>query len=251
MTETHLSPAAQQFVNSVLALDAKLAVFDCDGTLWTGDSGADFFYWELERKLIPARVAEWAVPRYEDYKAGNVDEETMCGEMVTFNAGLRERELEEHAEEFFAGVVEQRIFPEMLRLTHQLAAAGCELWAVSSTNMWAVRAGVRRFGIRPENVLAAEVYIENGLATDRLVRVPSGPAKAKAIREVVRRPVNACFGNSIHDLAMLEIAEKAFAVNPNPDLDSIAQDKGWAIYWPTGTHSVAEERRESGDRVIG
>jgi phosphoserine phosphatase len=238
MTETYLSLAAQQFVDSVLALDAKLAVFDCDGTLWTGDSGADFFYWELDRKLIPARVAEWAVPRYEDYKAGKVDEETMCGEMVTINAGLRERELEVCAEEFFAGVVEERIFPEMLRLTHQLSAAGCELWAVSSTNIWAVRAGVKRFGIRPENVLAAEVHVENGLATDRLVRVPSGPAKAAAIREVVHRPVNACFGNSIHDLAMLEMAERAFAVNPNTDLDSIAQDKGWTIYWPTGTNTL-------------
>jgi len=243
MTETYLSPAAQQFVDSVLALDAKLAVFDCDGTLWTGDSGADFFYWELDRKLIPARVAEWAVPRYEDYKAGKVDEETMCGEMVTINAGLRERELEDCAEEFFAAVVEERIFAEMLRLTHQLAAVGCELWAVSSTNIWAVRAGVKRFGIRPENVLAAEVYIENGLATDRLVRVPSGPVKASAIREVVRRPVNACFGNSIHDLAMLDIAEKAFAVNPNPDLDSIAQDKGWTIYWPTGTNAPVEQEK--------
>ena len=246
MTEI-FSPAAQQFLDSVLALNAKLAVFDCDGTLWTGDSGADFFYWELERKLIPAGVAEWAVPRYEDYKAGNVDEETMCGEMVTINAGLLERELEDCAEEFFAGVVEQRIFPEMLGLTHRLAAAGCELWAVSSTNVWAVRAGVKRFGIRPENVLAAEVHIKNGLATDRLVRVPSGPAKATAIREVVRRPVSACFGNSIHDLAMLEMAEKAFAVNPNPDLDSIAQEKRWTIYWPTGTSAlVADERSLQG-----
>jgi phosphoserine phosphatase len=98
-----------------------------------------------------------------------------------------------------------------------------------------VRAGVARFGIRPEYVLAAAVHVEEGKATDRLVRVPSGPAKATAIREVIRRPVDVVLGNSIHDLAMLEIAGHAIAVNPNPDLEKIAQGRAWKIYWPEGT----------------
>ena len=234
-TQAPLSLEAQQFVESVLALRPKLAVFDCDGTLWTGDSGADFFYWEIERGLLPQRIVDQALPRYEDYKAGNVDEETMCGEMVTINAGLLERQLCELSEEFFAQVVAHRVFPEMLELTRELAARGCELWAVSSTNEWAVRAGVRRFGIRPENVLAAAVHIAEGKATDRLVRVPSGPAKATAIREVIRRPVDVVLGNSIHDLAMLEIAGHAIAVNPNSDLEKIALGRAWKIYWPEGT----------------
>jgi phosphoserine phosphatase len=233
--ETPLSLDAQQFVDSVVALRPKLAVFDCDGTLWTGDSGADFFYWEIDRGLLPQNIVDWALPRYEDYKAGKVDEETMCGEMVTINAGLLDRQLRELSEEFFAEVVAHRIFPEMLELTRELAARGCELWAVSSTNEWVVRAGVTRFGIPPENVLAAAVHIDEGKATDRLVRVPSGPAKATAIQEVIRRPVDVVLGNSIHDLAMLEIAGHAIAVNPNPDLEKIAQGKAWKIYWPEGT----------------
>jgi len=159
----------------------------------------------------------------------------MCGEMVTINAGLPDRDLRELSEEFFAQVVAQRIFPEMMELTRELAANGCELWAVSSTNEWAVRAGVKRFGIPPQNVLAAAVQIEDGRATDRLVRVPTGPAKATAIREVIRRPVDVVLGNSIHDLAMLEIAGHAIAVNPNPDLEKIAQGRAWKIYWPEGT----------------
>ncbi|HET7871634.1 MAG TPA: haloacid dehalogenase-like hydrolase, partial [Terriglobales bacterium] len=131
-TKTKFSPAATQFIDSVLALKPRIAVFDCDGTLWTGDSGADFFYWEIEHGLLPATIVKWALPRYEDYKRGNVDEETMCGEMVTINAKLPERRLEEASCEFFRDVVEHRIFPEMLALTHALRAAGCQLWAVSS-----------------------------------------------------------------------------------------------------------------------
>jgi HAD superfamily hydrolase (TIGR01490 family) len=234
-TGSKLSTHAQQFVDSVLALKPAIAVFDCDGTLWTGDSGADFFYWEIERGLVPAKVVEWALPRYEDYKRGNVDEETMCGEMVTINAGLPQRHLEEAAREFFRVVVEHRIFPEMMELTHALRAAGCDLWAVSSTNEWVVREGVRRFGIAADKVLAASVHIEEGEATQRLLRVPSGTGKAVAIREVLGKQVDACFGNSIHDLEMLQAAHKPFAVNPNPDLEKIAREKGWKVYWPTGT----------------
>jgi HAD superfamily hydrolase (TIGR01490 family) len=232
---TQLTSSAQQFVDAVLALRPRVAVFDCDGTLWTGDSGADFFYWEIERGMLPDKIAQWALARYQDYKAGNVDEETMCGEMVTINAGIPLRTLEEASEEFFASVVEKRIFPEMFPLAHELAAGGSSVWAVSSTNDWVVSAGVRRFGIPAEHVLAASVHIDDGRATDRLVRVPSGPGKAAAIREVLCRDVDACFGNSVHDAAMLEIAGHAFAVNPNPDLEKIAQQKGWKVYWPTGT----------------
>ena len=233
--EARFFPETRQFLESVGELRPKLAVFDCDGTLWSGDSGADFFYWEIDRNLLPARVAEWALARYQDYLAGKVEEEIMCGEMVTITAGLRERLLEEMAEEFFASVVAKRIFPEMLQLTQALAGAGCELWAVSSTNVWAVRAGVKRFGIPAENVLAASVHVEQGRATDRLLRVPSGPAKATAIAEVVRGPVEICFGNSIHDAAMLEMAQHAIAVNPNRDLEVMAKEKAWRVYWPEGT----------------
>ena len=95
--------------------------------------------------------------------------------------------------------------------------------------------GVKRFGIPGRRVLAASVHIEDGRATDRLIRVPSGPGKATAIHAVVRKPVDVCFGNSIHDADMLEIARHAVAVNPNPDLEKIAQEKGWQIYWPSGT----------------
>src|SRR5258707_2583494 len=104
MTETSSLSAGQKFADSVLALHPRVAVFDCDGTLWTGDSGADFFYWEVKRRMIPAKVAEWALARYEDYKAGKVDEETMCGEMVTINAGVSLSVLEKAAEAFFASV---------------------------------------------------------------------------------------------------------------------------------------------------
>jgi len=85
-----------------------------------------------------------------------------------------------------------------------------------------VEAGAARFQIPRERVLAACLHHEEGLATDRLHRVPTGNLKAEAIREVIRRPVDGVFGNSVHDLAMLEIARYPFCINPNPDLEQVA-----------------------------
>ena len=223
-----------EFVDSVLALRPSIAVFDCDGTLWSGDAGADFFYWEIERGLVSRETGEWARSRYEDYKSGIIGEEQMCGEMVTLNRGVSHERLQRAAEEFFDEVVGHRIFPELQELTNRLVNQGCELWAVSSTNNWVVEAGAARFGIPVQRVLAACVHIENGSASDCLIRVPTDELKATVIREVIGKPMEAVFGNSIHDQAMLEMAKWPFCVNPNPDLEQLARERGWTVYWPEG-----------------
>lgn len=218
-------------MESVLRLGPRTAVLDCDGTLWADDAGEAFFYWEMERGLIPREVAERAKRRYDQYRAGQVGEAEMCGAMVTIHAGLPEAEIARAAEEFVGLWVVPRVFPALAELTRRLKQNGCELWAVSSTNEWVARAGAGRFGISAERVLAACVAIEDGRATDRLRRVPTDEAKAEIIREVIGA-ADAVFGNSIHDLAMLEIAKHAFAVSPTPGLEGIARQRGWVIYQP-------------------
>jgi phosphoserine phosphatase len=230
-TQTKLSRTADQFIASVLALAPRVAVFDCDGTLWSLDAGEQFFYWEIARGLLPADVARWATARYADYKAGKVEEEPMCGEMVTIHKGIAQTLLRNAATEFFTTRVEPAIFPEMRELVSRLASVGCELWAVSSTNDWIIREAALRFGIPDGHVLAACVEIENGYATDRLIHVPTDEGKATVIRKLGLR-VDAAFGNSVHDEAMLRLARHAVAVNPNPDLERLAKEQGWMIYHP-------------------
>jgi phosphoserine phosphatase len=231
------SSQAKEFIESVLALRPALAVFDCDGTLWSGDAGADFFYWEIERGMVSREVAKWARARYEEYRAGKVDEEQMCGEMVIMNQGLSHRALQRAAEDFFDEVVSPRVFREMQELTGRLASQGCDIWAVSSTNDWVVGVGAERFGIAPDRVLAACVHLDDGHASNRLMRVPTDELKVVAIREVIGKPADAVFGNSVHDQAMLEIAKYPFCINPNPDLEQIARARGWPVYWPASVAS--------------
>ena len=221
-----------EFIESVLRPHPRVAALDCDGTLWAPDSGEEFFYWEISHRLLAEEVARWALPRYEEYRAGRVGEAEMCGEMVTLHAGLSAAELDRAAEEFFRERIEPKIFLELLQLTRRLQAEGCELWAVSSTNDWVVRAGARRFGIADNHVIAASAVIEDGKVTSRLLRVPTGPDKAVALKTALTGPPDVALGNSLHDLAMLETARQAFVVNPNPELEALARERGWPVYHP-------------------
>jgi phosphoserine phosphatase len=170
--------------------------------------------------------------RYRAYVAGTVSEAQICGEMVQIYSGLREQELRSSAARYFAEHVQPHIFSEVAALVAKLQKAGIELWAVSSTNKWVVAEGVRSLGIPEERVLAAEAKVVDGIISADLIDVPTGPAKAVALRRVGLPRPDAVFGNSLHDLAMLEIAAHPFPVNPSSALLEECAKRGWGFFRP-------------------
>jgi HAD superfamily phosphoserine phosphatase-like hydrolase len=233
---TVLTSLQTEFIEGVLTLKPQVATFDCDGTLWSGDAGEGFFSWELDQGLVSDQIVQWARQRYADYKAGQVAEDVMCGEMVTMHRGLQEEVVQQACDTYFAQAIAPNIFPEMRELVQRLRKSGCDVWAVSSSSRWIIRSGMRSFGIPQNRILAAEVAVENGIITDRLIRVPSGPGKPEAIRSVLKSSPDhvpdCAFGNAIWDREMLAMSKHAFAINPNPDLKEIALANGWTVYQP-------------------
>jgi phosphoserine phosphatase len=235
--ETPVHPSSHEFLESVLRLQPQVAAFDCDGTLWSGDAGETFFDWEIKQGVVSADVGQAMRARYAEYKAGKVSEDDMCGEMVTMHRGMSEAALMQVASEFMERSFPGHVFPEMCELVRRLQETSCEIWAVSSSNEWVIRAGLKQFGIPEDRILATKVELQDGRVTDRLVRIPSGPGKPQALREVAGKNIDAAFGNSRWDADMLAIAKYAFAVNPNPDLEAEARKRGWTIYFPNGIRS--------------
>ncbi|HEX3663389.1 MAG TPA: haloacid dehalogenase-like hydrolase [Acidobacteriaceae bacterium] len=236
MTSSQAAPVVryslEEFRQAVLALAPRVAVFDCDGTLWDGDAGLGFLNWSIAAGLLSRNASDWIDARHRLYRQDQVSELEICGEMVQVYASLRDDELRRAAARYFAQEIESQIFPEMQALVADLRAAGTDIWAVSSTNNWVVEEGVRRFGIPPERVMAASVHVHDGLISSDLIVVPTDEGKAEALRRAAMPHPDAVFGNSIHDAAMLEIAQHAFPVNPTPGLADIAAHHAWAVYYP-------------------
>jgi phosphoserine phosphatase len=220
------------FHAAVKAENPKIAVFDCDGTLWSGDAGSGFMRWTIDQQVLsPEAIARLDV-RYRAYLAGHVSELDICGEMVQIYAGLTEQEMRDTAAEFFATQIERNIFPELRSLIADLQGAGTEIWAVSSTCDWVIEEGVRRFNIPPSRVLAARVAIHDGLVTDTLLDVPTDQGKVTALYKVGVTTPDVVFGNSVHDAAMLAIGRRAFSVNPTPALLERSSAENWPVYFP-------------------
>lgn len=234
-----VSPAVQphifntaEFHAAVDALAPEIAVFDCDGTLWSGDAGTGFMRWSVESGLLSLEAIAWLDDRYRGYLRGAVSEIEICGEMVQVYQGLRESAMRAAAAQYFATQIEPNIFPEMLRVVRELQARGCEIWAVSSTCGWVVEEGMRRFAIPAKRILAARAAVENGRVTRTVLDVPTDEAKVASLaRAGITRP-DAVFGNSIHDAAMLGIARRAFPIDPTPALLEHCVQEGWAVYYP-------------------
>jgi phosphoserine phosphatase len=230
--------SAKEFKEQVLDLKPKIAVFDCDGTLWSGDSGYGFMVWSIEQGLVSRSTSDWIDSRHRAYRAGQVSELQICGEMVQIYAGLREQELQAAAAQYTEEFVRRRVFMEMADLVAALQRQGAQLWAVSSTNKWVVAEGVRPLGIPHERVLAAEVTSVTGIIGGEIVDVPTDEGKAAALARVGLTRPDAVFGNSVHDLAMLEVAAHPFPVNPSPALLEAAARKRWGYFRPAAAEGV-------------
>ena len=223
---------SSEFHEAVLALSPRVAVFDCDGTLWSGDAGSGFMNWTIETGLVSREATDWIDGRYRGYLRGEVSEVAICGEMVQMYQRLREEEMRGAAKIFFEKQIERNIFSEMQALVDELRSNRVDIWAVSSTNNWVIEEGVRRFGISADRVLAARVEVKDGVVTDVLLDVPTDEGKVTALARAGVTAPDAVFGNSVHDAAMLAIARRAFPVNPTAGLVERSAQEGWPVYYP-------------------
>jgi phosphoserine phosphatase len=225
----------QVFLDSVLSHEPAVAVFDCDGTLWEGDSGYDFMVWSIEVGIVSRNASDWIDSRYRLYRAGKVSEVEICGEMVIIYDGLSEVEIRRAAATFFHSHFRGKNFLEMESLVASLQQRGTDIWVVSSTNNWVIEEGIRSFNIPPSRVISARAKVVSGLITSELLDVPSGDGKAASLIKAGISTPDVVFGNSIHDAAMLAIAQHAYPVNPTPGLVDIAAEHSWPLFYPEGT----------------
>lgn len=211
----------------------RLAVFDLDHTLLAADS--DYLWGQflcdeglVEREQYEARNREF----YADYAAGRLDVEAFYRFSL---APLMLKSLAEW-EPLRQRFVQEQIAPRVARLAPELLARhraeGDTLVITTATQRFITEPIAELLGV--EHLLASEPERLDGRFTGRLLRANFQAGKVTRLKEwIAERRLTpdgiTAYSDSRNDIPLLELADRAVAVDPDPVLREEAERRGWAV----------------------
>jgi HAD superfamily hydrolase (TIGR01490 family) len=213
----------------------RLALFDLDNTLLTGDSDFEWGQFLVERGVVEREAYE-AQNRayYEQYVAGTLDIHEYLGFALRPLADHSPEELERWHGEFMRTRVLRMITPAARALVrrHLQAAELCAI--ITATNSFVTAPIAREFGI--EHLIATEPERREGRFTGRVAGTPCFRAGKLArldqwLAGLGRRlgdfEASTCYSDSHNDLPLLERVTRPVAVDPDETLAREAERRGW------------------------
>ena len=215
----------------------RLALFDLDNTLLTGDTDVLWCEFLIDHGLVDARTfASENLEMERRYRAGLASAEEFCGFYVSTLRGRSPRQWMSSRDEFFR----QWILPRIPDAARSLVAAhrACDdmLVLTTATNRFLTELTARELGI--ENLLATEMEQKGDVFTGKTTGVLN-MREGKVTRLVeflqVRGLSNALlhdatfYSDSINDLPLLEAVMFPVAVDPDDKLVVEAKARGWNI----------------------
>lgn len=214
----------------------KLALFDLDHTLLSGDSDVLWCDYLMDAGLLDrASFAQRNAQMEADYKAGTVDAAAFANFYVSTLAGRTLSELEPVRHDFLKREVLPRV-PQMARdLVDAHRDAGDLVVMTTATNHYITELTAADFGI--EHLIATEVETDGGRFTGRTRGAPN-MREGKVTRLTAWLAArgrtlddydSVAYSDSANDLPLLRAVNRAVAVDPDPRLEAVARESGWAI----------------------
>ena len=140
--------------------------------------------------------------------------------------------------------------PETLRLLGLHAKMGRDCYVVSASAIEIVGELAERLGFA--GAIATEAEVVDGVYTGRLVQpFRHGEEKARAIAQLAQEKnydlsLSFAYGDSFHDLPMLELVGIPIAINPDSKLADVAYERGWPVVQFAKPHHVLLRRLKIG-----
>jgi putative phosphoserine phosphatase/1-acylglycerol-3-phosphate O-acyltransferase len=214
------------------------AFFDLDGTLIAGYS-ANVFYQEFIRRLqmSPADIAR-SVAVGIDTTVRGTDVTRLVEIAAGSFRGRSEDELVELGERLFVQRIAGMVYPDARVIVRAHQRMGHTVALASSATRYQVAPLAADFDI--EHLLTTAIEVVDGVFTGALGGdVLWGPAKARAVREFARaREIDLKrsygYGNGDEDMYFLDAVGVPRALNPQPGLQKVADDRGWPAYRLSG-----------------
>jgi HAD superfamily hydrolase (TIGR01490 family) len=212
----------------------KLAIFDLDNTLISGDS--DYLWGEFlcEHDYIDVENHRQDHQRYyDDYKAGKLD----IIEFLEFQLKpLAENDLETLCK-WRNNYLEEKIKPVILdkaiSLIDDHRQQGHELLIITATNRFLTEPIVSLFGI--DELIASEAEMVDGGYTGKPIGVPSyAVGKVVRLNEWLHKQNKTLdeswfYSDSHNDIPLLKYVDHPITVDPDEILKEEAEKEGWSI----------------------
>ena len=214
----------------------RLALFDLDNTLLTGDSDYEWGQFLVDRGVLDREHYEAQNRQYyEQYVAGTLD--------IHEYLGFALRPLAEHAPEalarwhgeFMRLRIAPMITPAARALVQRHLAAGELCAIITATNSFVTAPIAREFGV--EHLLATEPERRDGRFTGAVAGTPCfREGKVRRLQEWLAGlghrldafEESAFYSDSHNDLPLLERVTRPVAVDPDAALAAEARRRGWA-----------------------
>jgi HAD superfamily hydrolase (TIGR01490 family) len=214
----------------------RLALFDLDHTLLSGDSDVLWCDFLIDQGLLDPAFRERGMEMAQRYEAGTVTPLEYCDLFAQTLAGRDAAGLRPVRERFLAEVIRPRIPDDARALLRRHRDAGDTLVLTTATSRVVSELTAADLGV--DQYLCTELEQVEGRFTGRIAgAVNMRTGKVERLREWLRatgQPESLLKGatfysDSINDLALLSIVGRAIVVDPDPRLESTALRKGWAV----------------------
>lgn len=184
-------------------------------------SGADHDQMEQMRAYMSQLVSGWEVEKVQHIVAETLDQ-----------------------------IVDPMVYEEAVALIAEHKAAGDDIIIISSSGTDVVEPIGARLGA--DLAIGTQVAVEDGKYTGEILFYAYGEGKAQAMRDLAAErgydlAQCAAYTDSHTDLPMLDAVGYPNAVNPDDELRTIAQERGWPILdfaKPTALRSTIERKHK-------
>jgi HAD superfamily hydrolase (TIGR01490 family) len=215
----------------------RLALFDLDNTLLTGDSDFEWSQFLIRIGVLDAELFEAQnLKFYEQYKAGTLDIHAFLNFQLKPLSRHPRSTLDTWHQQFMRESVMPMVTQSSRELVARHLAAGDVCVIITATNSFVTAPIAREFGI--EHLIATEPEQQDGEFTGRVEGVPSfKEGKITRLNQWLTTrgwtldsfEDSTFYSDSLNDLPLLKIVRHPVAANPDDTLRVHAELQAWPI----------------------
>ncbi|MDX9873275.1 MAG: HAD family hydrolase [Spongiibacteraceae bacterium] len=212
----------------------RLAIFDLDNTLLNGDSDHAWGQFLVDKGVVDADVYREANDRfYHLYQRGELDIHAYLAFALEPLTQHPMEQLMQWHNEFMREVIAPMRLAKADALLAQHREQGDFLLIITATNDFVTRPIAESLGV--DELLATTCELRNGSYTGRIVGTATfREGKVTRLQEWLQErgfslEGSYFYSDSQNDLPLLEMVDHPVAVDPDPTLRALAEERGWPV----------------------